>query len=204
MSAERKYTDRDVRENDALVEAAVEFLENYHGEFEFLIDCKMRLSAGGDLSVGMIRGVLNCMRADPRVRNLPEPVLFLDEDAKVVDMKPYRRDRVKIVRPGPPVYEINRPWSIRTKAHINVPYVAAKSETSLLHKVEDSWDHYFEWITNQHDIGFRWWDLHVKPLCRQPQGLKNPILLTRTQMIWLQAGNEEGMLRRPYCGRCFD
>src|SRR5215203_6856419 len=136
MGAEHKYTDRDVRESAELVEAAIEFLESYQGDFEFLIDCKMRLSAGGELSVGMVRGVLNCMRANPRVKNLPEPLHVSDEDAEVIPMKqrqtyPSKRGAAPCYETGPHemhnteqgeyarsgycsgIYLINREWSIR-------------------------------------------------------------------------------------------
>jgi hypothetical protein len=73
-SASHKYTDRDVRENELEMRHFVEsYLERYHGEFEFLIDCKMRVAEGYTLSTGMVRGVLNCMRNDPRVKGLPAP-----------------------------------------------------------------------------------------------------------------------------------
>ena len=71
---ETKYTDRDVRENEELIDAAIEYVEEYAGEFEYLIDMKMRLASGGDLTTPMIRGILNCMRHDPRVVGLPAPL----------------------------------------------------------------------------------------------------------------------------------
>jgi hypothetical protein len=74
MSADRKYTDRDVRENPDFYVTVIDYLEHYEGEFDFLVDCKMRVAMDRELTVGMVRGILNCMRHDPRVTNLPEPL----------------------------------------------------------------------------------------------------------------------------------
>lgn len=86
MSSERKYTDRDVRDNlTEAIETVTDYLESYTGEFEYLVDCKMRLAHGMTLSVGMMRGVLNCMRNDPRVKDtLPEPLP--EQPAEVVSI----------------------------------------------------------------------------------------------------------------------
>lgn len=71
---DRRYNDRDVRDNPDLHAVAVRYLEQYTGEFDFLVDMRIRaLDEDYGLTVGMVRGVLNCMRNDPRVRDLPEP-----------------------------------------------------------------------------------------------------------------------------------
>lgn len=93
MSAELKYTDRDVRENEDFAVMAREYVENYEGEFPFLIDCKMRLDSGLKLSVGMVRGILNCMRIDPRVPfDMPDP---LPPEEGVVIQMPKRNKKKK-------------------------------------------------------------------------------------------------------------
>ena len=51
-----KYTDRDVRENSDLVGAAYAYVENYQGEFQYLIDCKMRVASGETLTTGLVGG----------------------------------------------------------------------------------------------------------------------------------------------------
>jgi hypothetical protein len=79
---ERAYTDRDVRDNPGYREAVEDYLSDYTGEFGFLIDMKMRAANGVDLTTGMVRGVLNCMRHDPRVKHLPTPT---EEDFEDVD-----------------------------------------------------------------------------------------------------------------------
>lgn len=86
-----KYTDRDVRENPGLYGVVVQYLEDYEGEFTFLVDCKMRITAGYDLSTGMVRGVLNCMRVDPRAPELPEPTNWESQGAEVIEMPKKKR-----------------------------------------------------------------------------------------------------------------
>lgn len=85
-----RYSDRDVRDNPGVLSRVVEYLKAYTGEFDYLVDCKRRVENGDDLSVGMIRGVLNCMRNDPRVIGLPTPS-GLSEN--VVEFRPRRTDR---------------------------------------------------------------------------------------------------------------
>lgn len=104
--AELKYTDRDVREDRSLIEHVEAYLDGYSGEFEYLIDMKMRHASGLPLTVGMVRGVLNCMRHDPRVRDLPAPkpqepgtVTSLTEVRKERDERPARRSRYRGSKP---------------------------------------------------------------------------------------------------------
>lgn len=87
-----RYTDRDVRDNPGVTARVVQYLREYTGEFEFLVDCKARVDNADDLSVGMIRGILNCMRNDPRVIGLPTPK-GLSEDENILEFKPKRTDR---------------------------------------------------------------------------------------------------------------
>lgn len=91
MGAELKYTDRDVRENSDFLPAVLTYLEQYTGEFEYLIDMKMRAAQGMNLTVPMVRGVLNCMRHDPRVQNLPAPKPV--EYGVLIDMEEERPKR---------------------------------------------------------------------------------------------------------------
>lgn len=76
MSApELRYTDRDVREDASLLPLAEDYLRGYTGDFAFLVDLRQALvSHGRPLTVANVRGVLNCMRNDPRVcLALPSP-----------------------------------------------------------------------------------------------------------------------------------
>jgi hypothetical protein len=71
---EVKYTDRDVRENPDLREKAYCYAFYYEGDFEFMVAAKELAKISEELPVAVTRGVLNCMRADPRVAaTLPAP-----------------------------------------------------------------------------------------------------------------------------------
>jgi hypothetical protein len=73
-SGDRRYTDRDVREHPELVSVAAGFLYAYGGDYDFLVQAQAVLRANGVMPVATARGVLNCMRADPRVAgSLPIP-----------------------------------------------------------------------------------------------------------------------------------
>lgn len=103
---DRRYTDRDVREHPELVSVARNFLFGYGGDFEFLRNARDALQGGGALSVGVIRGVLNCMRTDPLVSGyLPvppsgAPLTLLHPwqpiDPRPVSVIPARPPRVRI------------------------------------------------------------------------------------------------------------
>jgi len=91
---DRRYNDRDVRDDlEELTEAAVEYLEQYEGEFDFLVDMRMRVGLGRPLTVGMVRGVLNCMRNDPRVVSPPEPQGPEDYEYERENVVPIHRKR---------------------------------------------------------------------------------------------------------------
>lgn len=208
MSAapETKYTDRDVRESPDLAEMAVEYVEQYGGEFEYLIDMKMRLAQGYDLTTPMIRGILNCMRHDPRITGLPAPLP--PEEGVVVELRPAKRkkrkshvwDRENPVpcneikshdahtwRPDGEHYEwcngvpwaINRLSSIYLPAQVKLPFVVARSG-KLIHRVGPT-DHWVEWWPNRHEWGFNRIlqpELTVKLVCKYPSVLRQPLLLT--------------------------
>lgn len=107
---DRRYSDRDVRDNPDLLEVALDYLDGYTGEFDFLLGMQMRVSQGLSLSTGMVRGVLNCMRNDPRA-DLPEVeddgVDDVDEEDNVVDLakarwQVFQRPRRREPAPEPP------------------------------------------------------------------------------------------------------
>lgn len=64
MQQDYRYTDRDVRENPELMEAALQFVSGYGGDFEFLVAARQSAAEAGSLPVPFARGVLNCMRTD--------------------------------------------------------------------------------------------------------------------------------------------
>jgi len=70
-----RYDDRDVRGDAGLYAAADAYVRGYVGDFVFLRDLRDRLAEGAALTVSQARAALNCMRADPRVAELPRPDL---------------------------------------------------------------------------------------------------------------------------------
>lgn len=59
---DRKFVDIDVTSN--LRDLAYNWLGQYRGTFEYAVEMKSNLAQYKRLSVGQVRGVLNCMRAD--------------------------------------------------------------------------------------------------------------------------------------------
>ena len=60
LDADAKFVDEDV--TSALHEAGIAYLATYDGTFNYLVDLKRRNPA--NLSVGQVRGILNCIRAE--------------------------------------------------------------------------------------------------------------------------------------------
>jgi len=60
INAEVKFTDEDVTTD--LKQAGISYLATYTGNFNYLVDLKRRNPA--KLSIGQIRGILNCIRAE--------------------------------------------------------------------------------------------------------------------------------------------
>jgi len=68
----RKFVDTDVYEDVTLAQGALAYLDGYQSavreeqreRFSYLDDMVAHRAKGKDLSVGMIRGILNCLRAD--------------------------------------------------------------------------------------------------------------------------------------------
>lgn len=123
-----RYSDRDVRENTELFDIAARYLQSYRGDFEYLQDCQRHYTVNGSLTVAMTRGVLNCMRNDPRVAgDLPAPKYGApDTEATVtpIDRKKKNKRKNKGRRGG-----------------INNPRQCEKPESHRAH----SWDDHNEW-----------------------------------------------------------
>lgn len=218
MSADTKYNDSQVRANwDEFYRAAHAYLVDYKGEFEFLISCKMRIASDIPLTIGMVRGVLNCMRVDARVVNLPEPV----EEAFDADVIPMREPRY--VRPAKPkrhecmltephthtlkdweylyycegIHAINRAEILTyTPAKIKPQYIFCKGKSVATVRVhlcgEAEYEHE---AMGRHEPGYRRHTLIVQTACGAPYHLKDPLLLT-VDMV----AETDGLER---CPRCF-
>lgn len=108
MSApELRYTDRDVREDGSLVDLAQDYLRRYTGEFAFLVDLQEALvTRGRPLTVANVRGVLNCMRNDPRVcLTLPSP-RFTEPEPRVPRLQVVEED----IEERRPRYKVEMTW----------------------------------------------------------------------------------------------
>jgi hypothetical protein len=65
-----RFTDRMVREDANLLRVATKFIEEYGGDFDFLVNAKDYLNEYGILNAPVARGILNCMRGDVKGRKL--------------------------------------------------------------------------------------------------------------------------------------
>lgn len=68
-----RWSDHHVRGRPDLLDLAKKYLEGYTGSFYFLQECRQRVDRDEQLSVPLVRGVLNCMAGDPTVHNMPVP-----------------------------------------------------------------------------------------------------------------------------------
>ncbi len=69
-----KYTNQDIRHWKSLGDAAYRYAMEYKGSFAFLLQARREARANGWLSIGMARGVLNCMLHDHgSLGGLPRP-----------------------------------------------------------------------------------------------------------------------------------
>lgn len=217
---ETKYTDRDVRENDGLEERVYQYLEGYCGEFQFLVDAKMRLEYDGELPTPIIRGVLNCMRVDVRVTDLPKPLPY--QPAEVIPMerteshaRRIRRERNKrkvCTRTDPHpyhggfgeendfcdgVYLINRVSYYTMEARVKPEYRYVVARTGA--KIHGVTSAVVMWYPNIHKTGWnRSPKLIVKLHCRYPSTLVDPRLMDE-----MTAKGFTDLFAVPFCLHCF-
>lgn len=214
-----KFTDRDVRDHPILVDVARQYLLQYTGDFEFLLDMRRKLD---HLTIPQARGVLNCMRNDPRATNaltellkrlprMPElPAANGDGEfeAEVVDIKVKMKPTCNITQPheshyidkargmcrGVP-FEINREYYFARPATIKLPFAMARTG-SLIHAVAASGSK-VQWFPPIHHYGFGRCELWVKTMCRYPSSIRNPKLLTPEK-----ASVMRGLLGLEWCRHC--
>lgn len=144
-----KFTDRDVRDYPALADLAREFVIEYTGDFSFLRDMKLTVDM---MTVGMVRGVLNCMRNDPRasiklieIMKQPRPDQpaangdgDFSEDETVV---PFRRRRRSVKRTNDLCEETSSHYAHWSGGEFNnfcpgIPWPINRERTSLPAKVK--------------------------------------------------------------------
>lgn len=217
--ADYKFTDRDVRDHPILVDVARNYLIQYTGDFEFLLDMRRKCE---HLTIPQARGVLNCMRNDPRATNALMEILKRlprrpelpaangdgEFEAKVVDIQVKMKPVCDITEPheshyinkakgmcrGVP-FEINRQHYFSLPATIKRPFALSKSG-ALIHVVAAKGS-IVQWFPPIHHYGFGRRDLWVKLICRYPSALRNPQLLTRERAEALHE-----MLNLKWCPHC--
>lgn len=216
--ADYRFTDRDVRDHPVLADVARNYLIQYTGDFEFLLEMRRKCER---LTVPQARGVLNCMRNDPRamtalmeiLRRLPRapelPAANGDGDfeAKVVDIKVKAHPVCEITHPheshylgrkgmcrGIP-YEINRGPYFHFPASVKRPFAVSKTG-NLIHVVAKD-RHAVQWHPPLHSYGFGWCELYVNLLCRYPSSLRNPQLIDKERADILH-----DMLKMEWCRHC--
>lgn len=132
MSTARKFVDADLRLNPDLISVAVKYVEQYKGEFGFLLDARQVVMDTGSLPLPVARGVLNCMRVDPTVIGLDK--LQRAENHVVTQPEhPHEHRDLHVVDDEPE--PATRVWDLRTPATVKVPYVHSKQRRAVLHRV---------------------------------------------------------------------
>lgn len=124
-----KFTDRDIREDSALIQEAVEYALRYTGSFDLILDAKNLAQQNGTLPPGVARAVLNTALTDPKAHlegRVPERKLHVVRDEKIVIQFPTRRPAVK---------EKTR-YTFKVKATYHTPYIWSNDKmASVYHRV---------------------------------------------------------------------
>lgn len=215
---EYRYTDRDVRENESLTDLAYDYLRNYGGDFEPLVNALTSFKHDGYLPTNMVRIVLNCMRNDLNVANdLPAPVGYKVPRKIATVVKPRRRDwdeplpcSIKESHDahtyklddeftrclGIP-WEINRSY-FELEATVKVPFARARGGRYIHMLTGRAW---CEWHPPWHEYG---WGkvppiLIVEVVCKYPSFIKRPILLTENKARVLLEGLSDSLSICPHC-----
>jgi hypothetical protein len=221
MSTEYRYTDRDVRENPELTQIAYDYLRNYGGDFEPLVEALRAFQQERWLPTNSIRVVLNCMRHDLNVANdLPAPIGYKipRKIAEVVkprkrdwrepvpcDIKEshgghtYKLDGELVICEGIP-WKINRQTFYHREATVKVPFARARGGRFIHSITGEAW---LEWRTPNMGHSFGWDkyppSLSVKSSCKYPSWINKPILLTADKARILLESVPDELSVCPYC-----
>lgn len=109
-----RYTDSDVRADASLRTLAESYLRTYAGTFDFLLETKRLVDLNWPINTPTIRGVLNCMLADPTVVNMPVPA------KQVFDAGEQREQEA--IKPPPTTYGRKVPYRVPLKVKWNYRY----------------------------------------------------------------------------------
>lgn len=141
MNQAEKFTDLDIYHHPYLEQIARDYALAYVGGFDFMRNARAMAESVGELTRGVARGVLNCMRLDPLVAgSLPEPWKV----APVVQTRPPLRAVPSPPRPPPrPRFikltsSLHWPWIYSVHPHAHRAHIATPA-TSVL-----KWDTFQE------------------------------------------------------------
>jgi hypothetical protein len=134
-----RYTDRMVRRYPTLLAIAIEYAQNYDGEFEPMVAARETIARTGFLETAQARTVLNCLRADTDLESMSlkieaESVMNEDRQDKQVER---RRGQMRVVKDEGPPKPPPRKHTIELPVKIKVPYAMPKQSNGALHVI--SW-----------------------------------------------------------------
>lgn len=97
-----------------LMRIAVLYVQQYRGDFPYLLNVRNRIAAMGEKSLTryMAKGVLNCMLHDPNVRNLPPPRAVIFDVEEIEEVRVTRR-RTRVVDFDDPLAMAADTWERR-------------------------------------------------------------------------------------------
>lgn len=136
-----KYTDADLRRDPRLLDLATEYLEEYVGEFPFLITARTMYVMNGEIPLPVARGVLNCARVDPLWQNrLPEPYLQVLQNAvQLAEVITLHEDKQATTT------RRQRPVKIECDSIFAPIYVSAWHKAQYFHLVDDVYSRVWYW-----------------------------------------------------------
>lgn len=166
-----KFTDRDIREDNDLIQEAVQYALNYKGNFDLILDAKYLAEQNGTLPPGVARAVLNTALTDPkahlegRVPERPRPAdrwrHGYNEDKVVIQfptrVQPVKEKfrhtfKVKSTYHTPFIWSNEKIASVYHRVWQKQSYVLYRpdSNTFLLHvRSRCSWQIGWEWSIDQ-------------------------------------------------------
>lgn len=176
-----RYTDRDVREHSELIDAAMNWLREYQGDFEFLRDARVALLRANSLPIGVVRGVLNCMWGDARAFHL----LPITPTHRVDRPQTFPRPRSHLRVVEPPFK-----FAVRGKVHGDVWY-STHVQAKWAHQIDHARSEFVYW-RHPHQISVRLFSVCGKDLWRPNQW-------TRVGSVGDLAADAPHLLRCPKC-----
>lgn len=194
-----KYTDRDVREDQSLVEFALDYLRQTGNDFEPIVMAQRELREKESLAIRTVRIVLNCMLHDYSVANqmpVPQRPRLSLVAQPLVDPMP---EKCTLTEPHTGHYlgkgykklchgiTNGRPYNLISPVKIKVGYIKGRGGMQM-HAPHPGKTHTITRWPNQYGEGFvtrggKIEELTVHTVCRTPGRLTNPLLLTFEQAL---------------------